>query len=125
MDAVQNRLTIAAAARQLGLSDDAVRKRLKAGKLTGFREGRQWYVMLDGLQNGRDARQNSADQADPALVEALQHHVRFLQNELERRDALILRLVEPRALPSGEFGQNTPQTRPWWSWRRWWPGARP
>ena len=124
MDAVQNRVTIAEAARRLGLSDDAIRKRVKTGKLGGYRVGSKWYVLLEDVQNEVQNEHDGAAsttlgvqnevQNDPtALIAALQKHVQFLQSELERKDAILLRLVEQRpALPRPDVARATSDGEP-------------
>jgi hypothetical protein len=40
----------------LGLSDEATRRRLDDGRLRGFRDGRVWWISVEGLRDYRLAR---------------------------------------------------------------------
>ena len=53
-------LTVAAAARQLGITASALRKRLRRGTLPAFKVGEQWYLRREGV----DAA-GAADRATP------------------------------------------------------------
>ncbi len=48
MDRRQDGIPIAEAARLLGLSQEAVRKRLLRATLPGYKQDEHWYVLLDG-----------------------------------------------------------------------------
>ncbi len=48
MDRRQDGTPIAEAARRLGLSQEAVRKRLQRATLPGYKQDKHWYVLLDG-----------------------------------------------------------------------------
>jgi excisionase family DNA binding protein len=54
--------TIAEAAQQLGISTEALRKRLQRGQIRGYKRGRQWFVLL-GVSRSQDrtpGRQNGS-----------------------------------------------------------------
>ncbi len=48
-------IPLAEAAAQLGLSIEATRKRAQRGSLSGYKFAGAWYVVLPGVQDGRDA----------------------------------------------------------------------
>jgi hypothetical protein len=134
------------AARLLGISERAIRKRIAAGSLAAERDGPRWWVRLDGAEPGTAERGTEAAPPEPdpapALVEQLRSEVAYLRAELtatreqlteERRraDTLIASLmgrlpelapvaVEPSAISSGPTTPATPEARPWW--RRIWSG---
>ncbi|MDP9371944.1 MAG: sigma-70 region 4 domain-containing protein [Chloroflexota bacterium] len=62
MDRRQDGTPIAEAARLLGLSQEAVRKRLQRATLPGYKQDEHWYVLLDGLHPAAGYRQDT----DPA-----------------------------------------------------------
>src|SRR5829696_5967526 len=81
-------LTVAHAAEALGM-------RLKRGTLRSERKGGVVWVLLDPDQT-RPHGERTADQTpdQSALVASLEDQVRFLREELARKDAIMLRLTE-------------------------------
>jgi excisionase family DNA binding protein len=127
-------LTIAEAAEALGISVDAVRKRIRRGLVRCYKLDGRWYVVLDGSTGQATATANGAGPhgqdsgpgpvQDVSTLEArvtdLLDQVAFLRQELEhrteeirRRDHIIAALTPQRPAlpePAGE--------RPWWAfWR--------
>ncbi len=91
-----DRVTVAEAAQRLGVKEQAIRKRIARGTLPHDKEpdGRV-YVYIDA--EVEDEVQGSATRVDThleALVESLQDQVRFLREELARKDALMLNMTE-------------------------------
>jgi excisionase family DNA binding protein len=116
LDSTTARLDIAAAAARLGISQDGVRKRIKRGQLGAYRMDGRTYVVLDNTTNGHD-RSNGPDttrhdngqteQTDTTgprnetaglrvVLARLEDEVRFLRGELERKDTIILAMVQER-----------------------------
>ncbi len=107
-------LSVADAARILGISKEAVRKRLDRGTLRGAKRGRVWVVSLTAADIPPDAgygmsRDDHGERsASPDMVAVLRDDVKFLRNELaerteeiRRRDHIIAGLVERvRELPA-------------------------
>ena len=90
-----HRMTVHDAARRLGISEDAVRMRVKRGTLEAEREGGRLYVLLDS-----EPTTDPANRTD-ALVEELRDRVRYLERQVEeeraarfRADQLLARLME-------------------------------
>lgn len=83
----KTRLTIQEAARQLGVSEGAIRKRVNRRTLEHDRdEDGRIYVYLDGATRGVDDVQDEvSDPHSDALTSALHEEVAFLRAELERR----------------------------------------
>ena len=116
MDADRPVLDIATAARTLGLTPDAVRKRLARGSLQGYKNERgAWCVTLDSdpVASGRDTGdrpdndQNGADKSTRFLEDT----VAMLRSELDTKNVQISelhRLLAQAALPSATGH------RPWW-----------
>ena len=146
MDSSRDKYTITQAARRLGLTDDGVRKRIKRGQLGAYRVDGRTYVVLDGETDQHDSlnghktarqdrpdsrpddRHDKTDSSLVPLVARLEDEVRWLRSELERKDAIIMRLVEqwpalpaPRDAPTDLSGGPTEaDSRPWWAALLWW-----
>jgi hypothetical protein len=79
----QQRLTIHDAARRLGVSEDAVRMRVKRGTLSSAKEGGRLYVLLDF----EPTAEPTPDRTDE-LIEELRGRVQSLEDQLgQERDA--------------------------------------
>jgi hypothetical protein len=83
---------LAEAAKRLGLSPDALRKRLARGTMQGFKRDEQWYMLLPTeptghvQDNGRSRPEDDRSAPDTdLLVETLRDQVAFLRKELETR----------------------------------------
>jgi excisionase family DNA binding protein len=97
-DTAQDRVTIQEAARRLGVKEDAIRKRIQRGTLKHEKteEGRV-FVWLDAAQDTTQDTTEDAYQdalARDELVAELRDQVRFLREELARKDAILLRMAE-------------------------------
>jgi excisionase family DNA binding protein len=122
-------LTVGEAADALGISQDAVRMRIKRGTLEAERDGRRLFVLLDSVGSDVGSQPDSS-----ALISRLEDEVRFLREELARKDAILLRMAEsvpqieapsePREAAESATegvsdsgvspGQERPSERPWW-----------
>jgi excisionase family DNA binding protein len=137
-DTAQDRVTIQEAARRLGVKEDAIRKRIQRGTLPHEKteEGRV-FVWLDAAQDTTRDTTEDAYRYTPSrdeLVAELRDQVRFLREELARKDAILLRMAEsipqleapPEARESPESpaptetptsaggGPHEATERPWW-----------
>ena len=88
----RERVTVQEAARRLGITESAVRKRVKRGGLRHDKEddGRV-YVYLDTRDMERDKVQDSSYDM---IVTRLENENEFLRRELERKDAILLNMTE-------------------------------
>jgi excisionase family DNA binding protein len=82
-------LTLSEAANLLGVSDDAVRKRLKAGSIKGKKVGKRWLIDPESI---RKPSGNTPDTKD-VLIGQLQEHIRFLQEQVTVKDEQLSRLL--------------------------------
>src|SRR5215208_2105174 len=144
-----DRVSVAEAAERLGVSQDAVYKRIKRGTIPWDKgDDDKTYVYVDDVDGSTDRARQSTDQAASAsnyvskdeLLAEIRARVRFLEEELQRKDAILLSLThripeleeaspEPRegdpetvASANTEEGQGVEaplrqEHRPWW--RRW------
>jgi len=103
-----DRVTVAEAAERLGISQDAVRQRIRLGTLDHERteEGRL-YVYLTPEDTKPDWVPYNVQKA---LVEHLQREIDFLRKELERKDHLLAAALEriPIALEAPPKAQESP-----------------
>jgi excisionase family DNA binding protein len=80
------RLSVEDAAKLLGLSVDAVRKRIERGTLRSEKVDKTRYVLLDNLSTDHDSDMTRHDSDTiAALVAELKDRMRFLESELEDR----------------------------------------
>jgi excisionase family DNA binding protein len=110
-DTTQDRVTIQEAARRLGVKEDAIRKRIQRGTLPHEKteEGRVFVWLEAAKDTAQDAYQDtSSSSATDALVEELRDQVRFLREELARKDAIMLNMTE--ALEALEAPRSEAQT---------------
>ncbi len=139
-----NRLTIQEAARSLGVSEGAVRKRVTRGTLEHEKDpsGRVWVYLQESGTRGRqgvdDVQDAGVDPHSGALISELRDQVAYLRDENRRKDEIIMQqamtmreLTAPQEAPQeasedagvvegpGESAEPETATsqRPWWS--RW------
>jgi hypothetical protein len=89
-----DRLTVGQAAARLGITQDAVRSRIKRGTLASEHRGGRVYVLV-GDQGATDQPDQQTDQAP--LVEALRDEIAHLRRESERKDTIIMSLSQSNA----------------------------
>lgn len=76
MDSVQDGVDVKTAAAQLGLSEEAIRKRIKRGTLDAYKVDGKWFIRLDKLP---DSVQDTSSQPDNTQAQALQELVEARQ----------------------------------------------
>ena len=118
---VLDRLTVAQAADRLGVTQDAVRKRIARGTIRHEKdyEG-HIFVYLDTFEgesktdqdNGQDVGSKTvSDASQDKYTRSLEDQVDFLRRELERKDTIIMsltqRIPELEASPEPREGQVT------------------
>ncbi len=142
----QHNVTVQQAARLLGITDEAVRARIRRGKLAGEKRGSTWVVYLSNevgpettqqdvtqhpTQPTEQAQQNATRDQD-ALVEHLQGEVAYLRERLEdamgqlaeeRRRADVLQLAASTGAhqdtPGSTESDDTGPRGLWVRLRRW------
>jgi hypothetical protein len=136
-------MTVSQAAEALHISQDAVRKRIARGTIQSDRdESGRVYVYLSPSetvqQTDQDTGQDDATKTvQDAYLRSLEDQIAFLRREVERKDAILLRMAEsipqleapqePRESPetaeeeperaeppSGTAGSQEGVHRPWW-----------
>jgi excisionase family DNA binding protein len=130
-------MTVADAAEMLGVSQDAIRQRIRRGTIAHEKdESGRVYVYVDPTHTDHDSVRNAGDDGvHDALIEELRKQNEFLRAELERKDAILLTMarripeLEPASSPEPPESPVSPseaygggkdhpdQERPSW-WRR-------
>jgi hypothetical protein len=146
---VEPGLTIAEAAKKLGLTVEAVRHRIRRGSLKAYKDADRWYIVLaddaagagQAANGGReqaaggvagDAAGQVANDHDAGqvavyreLVESLRSEVEFLRAESVRKDHIIAQLAQrvPQLSPPTEERHSSvsvPSVDVATTPRRWW-----
>lgn len=117
----RNRVTVQEAARRLGVTEQAIRKRVKRGTLEVERDGGRVYVYLDASNTGYEpGYEPSGAPADPRdeLIEVLREQLeaeREANRENRRLLAAALRMGELEPPQREEPPESTEGSRgPWW-----------
>jgi hypothetical protein len=141
-DGTMDRMTVPEAAELLKITQSAVRKRIQRGTIRWDKddEGRI-YVYVNSSETGLDTGEDKSldirhGRSRDELLEAYRDQVEFLRRELERKDTLLMSLmqrvpelegsIEPREAPETIAGdtdrgedvapepQKPSQRRSWW-----------
>jgi hypothetical protein len=100
-----NRVSVYEAAEVLDLTVDAIRKRIQRGTISHERdEDSRVWVILDASSKVQDTYQTPPRDE---LIDELRDQVRFLREELARKDAILLRMAE--SIPQIEAPQEPPE----------------
>ena len=115
-----NRATVYEAAQVLGVTVDAIRKRIQRGTIPHERhENGRVYVLLDTARTLQDDGQDKYQTRRDDLVESLREQVEYLKvvvstrdEEIRRRDHIIAGFVErlPPQLEAPPTSREAPQT---------------
>jgi hypothetical protein len=109
------RMTVADAADRLGVTQDAIRQRIRRDSIAHEKdESGRVYVYLDATNTDHDGvhdRHHDAvrDTVHDALVEELRKQNEFLRAELERKDAILLTMAQ--RIPELEAASEPPDAR--------------
>ncbi len=87
------RVTVREAAILLGVSEGAIRKRVDRGTLEHDKgaDGRVYIYLPGGVDNGVDS---SNTPESGALISEMKERIGFLEEELRRKDAILLNMTE-------------------------------
>ena len=128
LDVSEERLTVAEAARRLEVTPDAIRKRIKRGTIRHDADADgKTHVYVDThpavwRRVADESRDKSADtygdasldnvlEAKDETIAELRDHNHFLRRELERKDAILLRMAERipelEAAPEARYSPET------------------
>jgi hypothetical protein len=103
------RLPLTEAAKVLGITREAARKRVQRGTLHGWKENGCWIIELDDTA---DAVEDDQGGQVAEIVGVLRDENKRLWDELQRKDSIIMALTQKiQALPEPTL-KNT--NHPWW-----------
>ena len=115
----RERLTVAQAAARLGITEGAVRSRIKRGTLPNTKEGGTVFVLWGGGTSQANQAPNTGVPGDQSeLVASLQDQVRYLREQLDaerqarteerrRHDTVVAQLTSK--IPAIEAPSETPE----------------
>jgi excisionase family DNA binding protein len=104
-----DRITVQEAARRLGVSEGAVRKRVARGTLEHDKDesGRVYVYLPDGVDGVQD---EGVDPNSNALISHLEEEISYLRDENRRKDEIIMQqAMTMRALSAPDEPENVPQ----------------
>ncbi len=85
----KRRVTVQEAAEHFGISPEAVRMRIKRGTLEAQKVNGRVHVLLD-----TDPTPDPTPSDRDRYISSLEDQIAFLRRELERKDAIMLRMAE-------------------------------
>jgi len=103
------------ASQRLGITEDAIRKRITRGTLEGYKEGRKWWVQIpDNDQNNKTNNQSQpeTDRTDgkDIAIAAMEARIGSLETQLTAKDQQIDQLHHLLA----QTALKEAPARPWW-----------
>jgi len=140
MDNGQDRVDIGTAAIQLGITTEAIRKRIGRGTISASKKDGRWDIILDGVQDasrtsraghpGVDTEQDvqdgdqdgvqdtSKDRDKDTLIEALTRELEIRNKEVQEfhRTVQELHVLLSQAQTQIRAALTPPQRRAWWRW---------
>ena len=103
----RTKMTIQELSKTLGISVDAVRKRLQRGTIKGSKDKFGHWVIDDEdikQDTNQDTKQDTTG-SDRALFQSMQQQIDFLQGELQRKDAMLMSMInKPQVLEAPKVG---------------------
>jgi excisionase family DNA binding protein len=100
------RIKVEDAAKLLGLSENAIRKRIERGSIKSEKVGDTRYVILSDTDMPR--RDTDMSLESSALISEMRSRIEFLEDELRRKDTILMTLVQrvPELEPVPEFRES-------------------
>jgi len=142
MDTGQDMVDIGTAAIRMGVTTEAVRKRISRGTIPATKQDGRWYIVQDGIQDtgqdassasgvgrpvqdtvrytGQDVQDNRPDGRDVLVVEmqdriySLQEQLRVMNQALSSRDSQITELVTVVRQTQAMLPPPTTERKSWW-----------
>jgi ribosomal protein L13E len=110
------RLSVPKAAERLGITQDAVRKRVKRGYIEWEKdEDGRLYVWVDPAETAKETSSETSKDIDETMlldyVETLKERIRHLEDEARRKDHLLAAALEkiPAAIEPPQATPDTPR----------------
>ena len=142
MDTGQDMIDIGTAAIRMGVTPEAVRKRISRGTIPATKQDGRWYIVQDGVQaavqdassmsgvgrpvqdgvryTGQDVQDNRPDGRDVLVVEmqdriySLQEQLRVMNQALSSRDSQITELVTVVRQTQAMLPPPAAERKSWW-----------
>lgn len=104
-------VTLDEAARIMGASKEALRKRIKRGTIDAKKDTNgRWLVTVD-----QDTGEDAVRDTSRTLVDVMQKEIEYLRQENERKDHIIMSLTQRvPLLRAREDKLEGKDKRPWW-----------
>ena len=101
------------AAQFLGVTEDAIRKRIARGTLEGYKEDGKWFVRLpdNDQKTDRTGVQNDQTGKDGVIAE-LRDRVASLETQISQKDHQLGEMLI--VVRQSQAMLQAPQGRPWW-----------
>ena len=111
-------VSIGEASSILGLTRDAIRKRIKRNSIEAKKDKNgQWQISVEDTV--QDTGEDNGEVASRTLVDVMQREIDFLRKELERKDHILMALTQKIPLLEAPKEDKPSEERvPFW--RRWW-----
>jgi len=131
MDNGQDRVDIGTAAIRMGITTEAIRKRIGRGTIPATKQDGRWQLVLDGVQDAVQDASSTSGVGRPAqdiqdgrpddkdkLIETLTAELEARRQELQELQADRRREVQELhvLLQTAQTALAAPQHRPWWRW---------
>lgn len=116
-DTVQTTVDSTRAAQFLGVTEDAIRKRIARGTLEGYKEGGKWFVRLPDSDQKVDriGVQNVQTDGKDEVITELRDRVASLETQISQKDH---QLGEMLIVVRQTQAMLAAPARPWWKiWR--------
>ena len=94
-------ITVAEAARKLGISDRAVRQWIASGKLEAERNGRSWQIPTSAISNGKES------EADFHVTAQMRSEIDYLRSELAEKNRQIETQADQIALLQTDMSEQS------------------
>jgi len=113
-DTVQTTVDSTRAAQFLGVTEDAIRKRIARGTLEGYKEDGKWFVRLpDSDQKvDRTGVQNVQTDGKDGVIAELRNRVASLETQISQKDHQLGEMLI--VVRQSQAMLQAPPARPWW-----------
>jgi len=116
MDGIQDTVDISTAAARMGITPEAVRKRISRGTLRATKQDGRWYVTPEAKKGHHhlDAGQDTTHHVQDGRPDDKDRLIQMLTEEIEarRREVQELHVL----LQTAQAALTAPKDRPWWRW---------
>jgi len=100
------------ASQRLGITEDAIRKRIARGTLEGYKEDGRWWVQVPNNSQNNNQSQPETDRTDgkDIAIATMEARITSLERQLEAREREVGQLHHLLA----QTALSAAPARPWW-----------